>query len=90
MKQADEQLPARAIGVVALAIVAVIVASVAITWRLVEPTPAHITLPPTTLAHGAFDAYDPQLGSAQLDRDHAIEAAIDAVVVDPSLIGGHK
>jgi hypothetical protein len=90
VKQADEQLPARAIGVVALAIIALIVACVAITWQLVEPTPAHITLPPTALEHGAFDSYDPQLGSAQLDRDRAIETAIDAVVADPSLIGGHK
>jgi hypothetical protein len=85
VKQADEQLPARAIGVVALAIVALIVACVAITWQLVEPTPAHITLPPTTLEHGGYDSY---AGSAQLDR--TVEAEIDAVVADPSLIGGHK
>jgi hypothetical protein len=85
VKQADEQLPARAVATVGLAIVVFIVACVAITWQLVRPTPAHITLPPTTLEHGA---YDPYTGSAQLDR--AVEAEIDAVVADPSLIGGHK
>ena len=91
MRQAPEQLPARAIGVVALAIVAVVVACVAITWQLVEPTPAYVTLPPTTLEHGTFDPYgDDPLGSAQVDRDRAIESAIDAVIADPSLIGGHK
>ncbi|HEX4450115.1 MAG TPA: hypothetical protein VH143_04540 [Kofleriaceae bacterium] len=91
MRQEPEQVPARAIGVVALAIVAVIVASIAVTWELVAPTPAYMTLPPTTLEHGTFDPYgDHQLGSAVLDRDRAIEAAIDAVVADPSLIGGHK
>jgi hypothetical protein len=91
MRQEPERLPARAIGLVGLAIVAVIVASVAITWQLVAATPAHVTLPPTTLEHGTFDPYgDDQLGSAQIDRDQAIESAIDAVVADPSLIGGHK
>jgi hypothetical protein len=91
MNQAPEQLPARAIGVVALGVIAVVVACFAVAWLLVEPTPSYVTLPPTTLEHGTFDPRsDTQLGSAELDRDHAVDTAIEAVVADPSLIGGHK
>jgi hypothetical protein len=87
MTQAPEQLPARAIGLVALAVIALVAACFVVAWLLVRPTPSSITLPPTTLEHGDYAPYG---GSAQLDRDRSIEAAIDAVVADPALIGGHK
>ena len=91
MKQQPELLPARAIGYVGAGIVVAIVLLVGVAWALVRRTPAYIVLPPSTLEHGVFDPREPDaLGSARVDRSAAIEAAIDAVVDDPSLIGGHR
>ncbi|HEY1817297.1 MAG TPA: hypothetical protein VGG74_33355 [Kofleriaceae bacterium] len=92
MKQQPEQLPARAIGVVGASLVAAIAIGVGISWALVRPSPAYLTLPPSTLEHGVFDPHDSThpLGTPRLDRTAQIESAIDAVVADPSLIGGHR
>ncbi len=91
MRQQPEELPARAISLVGTGIVVAIVVFVGVAWALVRRTPAYIVLPPSPLEQGVFDPREPDaLGSARLDRSAAIEAAIDAVVDDPSLIGGHR
>ena len=91
MKQQPEQLPAGAIGLVGASLVVVIAIGVAIAWSLVRPSPAYLTLPPTTLEADVFDPHAKDaLGAPRLDRASQIESAIDAVVNDPSLIGGHR
>jgi len=91
VKQQPEQLPAGAIGLVGASLVAVIAIGVAVAWALVRPSPAYLTLPPTTLEQTLFDPHATnELGPPRLDKTAALEAAIDAVVADPSLIGGHR
>jgi hypothetical protein len=90
MKQEPEDLRARVIGFVAVGLIALTTALVGISWWLVRPTPAYVTLPPSTLEHGLFELRQPAPpGSAGTARI-PIESAIDAVVADPSLIGGKR
>jgi uncharacterized protein (TIGR03382 family) len=91
VRQQPEQLPARAISCVGAGIIVAVAMLVGVAWALVRRTPAYIVLPPSTLERSVFDPREPDaLGSARLDHTPAIEAAIDAVVDDPSLIGGHR
>jgi hypothetical protein len=98
MKQEPEDLRARVIGFVGIGFVVLTVALAGISWWLVQPTPAYVTLPPSTLEHDLFELRQPAPpGTAVewVDRGAGtaripIESAIDAVVADPSLIGGKR
>jgi hypothetical protein len=89
MRQQPEDLPARGVSLVGAGLVVVTALLTLFAWWLVRPTPSYLTLPPTTLEHGVYTG-DGFTGSAQPDRNAAIDHAIDEVVRDPSLIGGHS
>jgi hypothetical protein len=90
MKQQPEQLPARGIALTGAGLVAVTALLSLLAWWLVRATPMHVTLPPTTLEHDVYTGEGPNDGNPQLDRSAALDHAIDEVLNDPSLIGGHK
>ena len=98
MKQEPENLRARVVAYVGVGLIALTTALVGISWWLVRPTPSYVTLPPSTLEHGLFELRQPAPpGTAVEWVDRAagtaripIESAIDAVVADPSLIGGKR
>ena len=89
MRQQPEDLPAGGVSLVGAALVVVTALLTLFAWWLVRPTPSPITLPPTTLEHTVLTG-DGFTGTALIDRNAAIDHAIDKVVRDPSLIGGHK
>jgi len=78
-----EGINTRAVAAVGLGALAFTAILVALAWFLVVPTPSGKPLPPANLERGGF-AQRPQLGVAL-----PIDRAIDRVVADPSLIGGH-
>lgn len=79
-----EGLNTRALAIVAALTVAITAILVAVAWFLVAPTPAATRLPASPIEHDGFAA------RGQLGARLPVPQAIDRVVADPSLIGGHR
>lgn len=90
MKQQPENLPTGSISLVGAGLVVFTALLSWFAWSLVRPTPQYVTLPPSTLEHDLYTGEGPNVGTPELDRNAAIDKAIDDVVNDPALIGGHK
>ncbi|MEO8548488.1 MAG: hypothetical protein ABI678_00870 [Kofleriaceae bacterium] len=88
-----EGLHARAIGWIGAAAVALVLGLTGVAWLLVEiPTGSPAAARPSSLEHDLFEqatggAETRAAGTRALD---AIDRAIDAVVADPTLIGGTR
>jgi hypothetical protein len=97
-----EDIRTGVIWLIAAALAVVTAICFVIAWHLIEPPPPYAKLPSTTLEHGLIDqAYWVDPGTREIERtewvDRArrtvripIEAAIEAVVVDPGLITTHR